>query len=232
MWTVRILQLMCSFFLFVPLATNELLQLLSEITPSAKKGEINLGKEILRQDIEKPRVAKSVASNTRPNEAVAVKKDIHRKPELVKINKAIVTKGALFGQVNSQILSNQFFWLSNDPVPLLILPFIEPSTMVLVSSDEGKIKLMKKNVKNYHVLPPLISLDCVISDMNYDVCIVAQKRCMSYLSKLRSSIATLSETKAISTELDGLSFAAPFLHIESAKIVKVSPAPIIFCILF
>lgn len=219
---------MGSFVFFVPLATNELLQLLSEITPNAKKGEINLGKETLRQDIEKPRIAKSVASNIRPNEAVAVKKDTNRKPEPVKINKAIVTKSALFGQVNSQILSNQYEWLTNDTVPLLILPLIEPSTMVLVSSEDGKIKLMKKNVKNYHVLPPLISLDCVINNMNYDVCIVAQKRCMSYLSKLRASIATLSETKVISTELDGLAVAAPFLHIESAKIVKVSAASIIF----
>ncbi len=132
------------------------------------------------------------------------------------------------GQMSNQILIHQSEWLSNDAVPLLILPLIEPSTMVLVATGEtGQIKLMKKNVKNYRVLPPLLSLNCAAHDMNIKTCISAQKRFIMHLSKLRCSLPTSSSSAMVdqnSNSLENLQVAAhsSALQIKSAKIIKVS----------
>ena len=173
-------------------------------------------------------------SIARPGDASVVsekggKKEVVRitRPETSHRNKNTgAPKNLSFGQTSSQILNQQSQWLNNDAVPLLILPLIEPSTMVLVASEPGQMKLLLKNAKNYHLLPPLLSLDCAIQDMNYDTCITAQKRCIAHLSKLRTSLVTLSH-EAVEQRLDQpwnlpVSSSVSALQICSAKIIKVS----------
>lgn len=136
------------------------------------------------------------------------------------------SKNPLFGHTTtSQLLMQHSEWIHDDAVPLLILPLIWPSTMVLVATNAGQIKLMKKNVKNYHLLPPLISLDCTLQDMDLNVCIEAQKQCMLHLSKLRLSLPTsslkLMEQFDLSPEMWSRKQAS-IIQIKSAKIIKVS----------
>ena len=147
------------------------------------------------------------------------------RPDTVTRNKNALTKNLLFGQTSSELLMQQSEWIHGDAVPLLILPLIEPSTMVLVAANAGQIKLMKKNVKNYHLLPPLLSLECALQNMDLNICIEAQRNCTLHLSKLRSSLPTSSlkvvERFDLSPEM-WLREQASIIQIKSAKIIKVS----------
>jgi hypothetical protein len=93
--------------------------------------------------------------------------------------------------------------------------------MVLVASELGKIKLMKKNVKNYFLLSPLLSLNCVVHNMKFETCIIAQKRCILHLSRLRTSLSTLSCEFSLHNENPWTSPQTLGLNIKSAKIIKV-----------
>ena len=208
-------------------ATEELIQLLSEIT-SRNKGANHVSSYTnLYQEQDQIHEMKS-AETLSPSRAgdhteKVVKKEVVRKPDTMQRSKSNATKKSFFGH-SSQILMQQSEWMNNEAVPLLILPLIEPSTMVLVAAELGRIKLMKKNVKNYHLLPSLLSVDCAVHNMQMEICIAAQKRCMTRLSQLRSSLPTSSsedeEREDRSFNLRVSSHASA-LQIHSAKIIKV-----------
>lgn len=203
---------------------------MSEITWNAKVGKANqvISSENDLEDYEETSLNTATNKN-KTTESVSyertTKKDVNKKPELVKPNKSILPKTSMFGKMSSQLLIHQSEWLKNDTVPYLILPLIEPSTMVLVYTGSGKVKLMKKNVKNYHSLSPLISLDCVIDNMKVDKCINAQKKCMAYLSKIRTTLTTLSHTTDELYDTPWNSFKSHsnnYLQINSVKVIEVS----------
>ena len=210
-----------------------MLQLLGEITSRNKsvnsKKHAKVRKENGKNRVKSPDKSPppSRTGDTSTSEK-GNKKDLTRKPEPPNRNKgAASTKTQMSGQMSNQILKHQSEWLNNDAVPLLVLPLIEPSTMVLVATGEmGQIKLMKKSVKNYRVLPPLLSLDCAAHDMNLETCVAAQKRFVMHLSKLRCSLPTSSSAMVNqeSNFSDKLQIAAhsSALQIKSARIIKVS----------
>ena len=218
---------------YVCVATNELLELLGEITPTKKVLKKTMKKRYasLRQGLgaEKNRDSKTSDTLTSVRSIDAsekgTKKEVVRKPEPLARSKTstVSAKSSFFG-ISSQVLMQQSEWVNQDAVPLLVMPLIEPSTMVLVSEEGGNMKLMKKNMKNYYTLPPLLSLNCAIHNMNYDMCVTAQKRCIAHLSRLRTSLPTSSYEvlNPIEPSQHSMQIARhiPILKIKSAKIIK------------
>jgi hypothetical protein len=102
-------------------------------------------------------------------------------------------QSAFFSPTPSQAMTEQSKWVDDEQVPMILLPLVEPSSKVAVLKGEGgEIKFLKKTVKAYQVLAPLISLHCVIPEMEFNQCILAQDLCISRLFNLRRKIATTS----------------------------------------
>jgi hypothetical protein len=221
------------FYLNPNLATKELVQLLGAITPQNKGMQNANSKTNIKpnhQEHDKSRDTKSsdILPPPRAGDVLTPdKKDGTRRPEtVIRVkNTTAPAKNPFFGQMSSQILMQQSEWMNNDPVPLLMLPLIEPSNMVCYAEEGGNIKQVRRRVKHYHKLPRLLSLDCVIHKMNFDTCVAAQKHCIAHLSKLRTSLPTASqkEVEQINQSLNlQIASSTSALQIKSAKIVKVS----------
>ena len=136
-------------------------------------------------------------------------------------------RSSLFTQTSSQVMNEQYKWVDDNEVPPILLPLVEPSSKVVIYGEDGSIRFMKKMPKSYNVSPPLISLNAVITEMDVNFCIDAQKQCITVLSQLRKRIPTISPCGV----LEGASIPASDksyksnenpLTIVSAKIMKVS----------
>jgi hypothetical protein len=102
-------------------------------------------------------------------------------------------QNTFFSQTPSQAMTEQSKWLDDEQVPMILLPLIEPSSKVAVlKAEKGEIKFLKKMVKTYRLLAPLISLNCVIPEMDFNQCIRAQDFCISRLCDMRRKIPTIS----------------------------------------
>jgi len=102
-------------------------------------------------------------------------------------------RSSFFPQTTSQAMAGQSKWVDEDPVSMILLPLTAPSSKVAVlRADSGEIQFLKKFVKPYNLLSSLISLHCVITQMNFEACIAAQKRCITSLTDLRRRLPTVS----------------------------------------
>ena len=126
---------------------------------------------------------------------------------------------------------DQSKWVDDDVVSPIMLPLIEPFSKVAIQNENGEIEFMKKAANTYNSFSPLIFLNSVITEMDFDVCIAAQMQCIAVLSTLRKSVPTISPDSLVdnaASQSDHSSLDQPRqpaenpLKIISAKIVKVS----------
>jgi len=218
-----------------------MLRLLGECAPKAKhqfanKGNIQSGAYTTGSVEEKtPETHGPTSANLEATDSPdkIIKFDSIRKPEHIRGKSGTLpARSSFFVQISSQAMLDQSKWVDDEAVPMIMLPLIEPSSKVAIQkSESGEIQFLKKVVKSYNLLSALITLDCVVTQMNFDTCVAAQKRCIAILSELRKSIPTESpgshlSNKALSvgsSPLDQLSRSAVSpLEIVSAKIIKVS----------
>ncbi len=137
-------------------------------------------------------------------------------------------RSTFFPHINSGAMLEQSKWVDGDILSPIVLPLIEPSSKVAILNENGDIEFMKKVAKAYNNLSPLIFLNAVITDMDFDVCIAAQMRCIAILSSMRKSIPTKSPSAFLDDGPSGGSLSSATrqsadnpLKIISAQIVKV-----------
>ncbi len=162
-----------------------------------------------------------------------IKLELSRKPESNRAKSSTSVARTTFPAQNmSSALVQQSQWVNDEAIPLIMLPLIEPSTLVAISNgSNGEIKMLKKMNKSYRVLSPLLYLSVVPGQMKYDTCVTAQRRCIAALSELRKALPTSSlssdfrKSNIASADLPtkpSQARDAP-LDVVSAKIIKVSP---------
>ena len=145
---------------------------------------------------------------------------------------SVITRSSFFPQMTSQAMTEQSKWVDEDAVPTILLPLVEPSSKVAVMrADSGEIRFLKKFVKSHNILSSFISLNCVVTQMSFETCIAAQKRCITSLTELRRKLPTVSpdnnrDSGIVTLEKSLLeqlqrSTVSP-LEIASVKIRKVS----------
>jgi len=160
-----------------------------------------------------------------------IKLDLPRKQDTRTKNGNIPARKLFTSQNVSPAMVEQSKWIEDDSIPLILLPLIEPSTMVAIQKgDTGEIKMLKKINKSYRVLSSLLYLNCVPGRIHLEECVTAQQRCISMLANLRKTIPTISQDKTFITDTgsnDSISlseqaflFASTPLKVVSANIIK------------
>jgi len=227
------------------LAMKQLLMLLAEISPESatltiedsnldfsthtdsNNGSSVVGIEAMRQDMQRKLYADLTIDTTPPfGNAGGGRGGVANGTNP---KKGIHARNSFFAH-----LSNNSKWLEDNPVPMLQLPLIEPSTTLngnlssttttTTTATTTNAKLIPQDVHApYKLVPSLISLNCVVPKMRFEDCTAAQKHCIAHLSSLRHTMATSS--------FDGCQYmkgtqrkeAVPYLpplEIISAAIVK------------
>lgn len=209
------------------IAISQLLLLLGECSSKAQQrtitsgqSDFNLNKETDSEQLENPL--------EEPNNAdVIIKVPMSRGKSTT-----MPVRSSLFPHIsNSNAMIEQSKWVDEDAVSPIMLPLIEPSSKVAILKANGDIEFLKKASKSFQSFSPLIFLNSVTAKMDFDVCIAAQKKCISILANLRKSVPTISPDSLVESapsQADDFSSNQPPqpaenpLKIVSAKILKVS----------